>query len=415
MTGRPMTGVNNVDLDHHGAEFRDSNRAVIRRLHSSGCPIGHSSHVGGFWAVYGYDAIYDAARTPDLFSSRHAPPEIDKGVPPSGTPLALAPIDYDGPMVRELRRVVLGYFSPQGAKREEPRLRAIATELIDTFIDRGACDLSWELLTPLPARWILEALGWDTTEWRTWIGLIHSMVHDRVGNPEKAQAAAEELATRVMTEVASRRQSGELGDDLTGAILRAEPSGQSLGDEQVIGFLVLLLLGGMDTTAALTGNAIIELDRDPELRHRMIGDRSLLPAATEEFLRHSSPSYGLYRTVMRDEVFHGQQLRAGDRAMLMFPAAGLDPGVFEHPEQIRLDRSSNRHFGFGVGAHRCLGSHHARVMFRVMLDEIFDRLPDFRIDGEVVRFHDAGDVWGPRRLPIAFTPGPRSSSTPKEV
>jgi len=410
-----MTAVNNVDLDHHGPEFRDDNRSVIRRLHGSGCPIGHSTHVGGFWAIYGYQAVYDAAHMPELFSSRHAPPEIQKGIPPSATPIAFAPLDYDGPIVQELRRVVLGYLSPQGAKREEPRLRAIATELIDEFIERGTCDLSWELLTPLPARWILEALGWDATEWRTWIGLIHSIVHDRVEDLQKSEEAAAEVATRVMTEVAARRDSGELGDDLTGAILRAECAGQPLSDEQVIGFLVLLLLGGMDTTAALTGNTIIELDRDHELRRRLIDDRSLLPAATEEMLRHSSPSYGLYRTVMRDEVFYGQQLRAGDRAMIMFPAAGLDPDVFEAPEDIQPDRTGNRHFGFGAGPHRCLGSHHARVMFQVILDEIFDRLPDFRIDGEVVRFHDAGDVWGPRILPIAFTPGPRSSSTPREA
>lgn len=406
-TERDPLPANDVDLEHHGAAFRDDNRNVVARLHGSGCPIGHSDHYGGFWAIYGYQAVYDATHDSELFSSRHAPPEIDKGVPSSGTPLALLPIDFDGPIVQEQRRIVLSYFSPGTAAREEPRLREIAHELVDEFIERGHCDLTQELLTPLPARWILEALGWDTTDWRGWIELLHTLVHDRAEQPEKAQAAVEELARRVMTEVATRRASGDLGDDLTGAILRGTPGGEPLPEHQVIGYLVNLLLGGMDTTAGLTGNVVEELDRDHELRQRLIDDRSLLPVATEEFLRHDSPAFGLYRTVMRDEVFHGQQLHAGDRAVILFPAAGFDPAAYEHPDEIRLDRTGSRHLSFGVGPHRCLGSHHARVMFRVMIDEVLTRLPDFEISGPVVRYQDAGDVWAIRHLPVTFTPGPR--------
>jgi cytochrome P450 len=93
--------------------------------------------------------------------------------------------------------------------------------------------------------------------------------------------------------------------------------------------------------------------------------------------------------------------------MLMFPAAGLDPAVFEDPEAVDFERKGNRHMAFGLGAHRCLGSHHARVMFQVMLGQILERLPDFRITGDVVRFADAGDVYAIRHLPISFTPGPR--------
>ena len=121
----------------------------------------------------------------------------------------------------------------------------------------------------------------------------------------------------------------------------------------------------MDTTAGLTGNVIVELDRRPELRQQLIDDPALIGAATEEFLRHDSPSFGLYRTVTRDAVFHGEQLRRGDRAILMFPAAGLDPATFEDPDTIDFVRTSNRHMAFGLGAHRCLGSHHAWIMFRV--------------------------------------------------
>lgn len=393
-----------ISFDHHSAEFRDSCPEVVRRLHASGCPLGFSSEHDGFWAIYGYDALYDAVQDGDLFSSAHSA-AVPKGVPRAPYDDPLIPIDVDGPMVQEYRRVVLRWFSPGGANAAEPRIRALATELVDTFIERGEADISQELLTPLPARLILELLGWEADRWSEWIQWIHAAVHDRTEHPDEAGEAVVNIYGSITAEIEKRR--GHLGDDVFGDILRARFDGEPFTEAQVVGFAFLLLLGGMDTTAGLTGNVVLELDRRPELRQQLIDDPSSLPAATEEFLRHDSPAFGLYRTVTRDTVFHGQQLRAGDRAILMFPAAGRDPSHFEQPDAVDLSRSGNRHMAFGLGAHRCLGSHHARVMFRVMLGEILARLPDFRVVGEAVRFPDAGDVYAVRNLPIAFTPGPR--------
>jgi cytochrome P450 len=304
---------------------------------------------------------------------------------------------------------VLSWFSPGGAQALEPRIRELATELIDAFIERGHADLSQELFTPLPARLILELLGWDTERWPEWIEWIHSTVHDRTEHPERAVDAVTNIFTNISEEIARHR--AELTDDMFSEILRAEVDGAPLTDAQVVSYAFLLLLGGMDTTAGLTGNVIVELDRQPELRRQLIDDPSLMAKATEEFLRFDSPSFGLYRTVTRDAEFHGEQLHAGERVILMFPAAGLDPATFEHPDEVDFRRTSNRHMAFGLGAHRCLGSHHARVMFRVMLEEVLTRMPDYRIAGDIVRFEDAGDVYAVRRLPVAFTPGPRRIPT----
>jgi cytochrome P450 len=404
MTATEVPARHVIDFDHHDAAFRDDNKAVVRRLHASGCPLGYSEAHGGYWAIYGYDAVYDAVQDWELFSSAHSA-EDPKGVPQASYPTPLIPIDVDGPSVHEFRRVVLSWFSPGGAKRDEARIREICTELIDDFIERGSCDLSSELLTALPARLILEMLGWQPERWPTWIEWIHASIHDRTEDPAKAEAAVGQIFGNIIPEIEARRAN--LGDDLFSDILRATPGGVPFTDEQLLGYSYLLLLGGMDTTAGLTGNVVELLDRRPDLRQRLLDDPSLLPAATEEFLRHESPSYGLYRTVTRDVVFHGQPLAKGDKVMLMFPAAGLDPAVFEDPEAVDFERKGNRHMAFGLGAHRCLGSHHARVMFQVMLGQILERLPDFRITGDVVRFADAGDVYAIRHLPISFTPGPR--------
>jgi cytochrome P450 len=164
----------------------------------------------------------------------------------------------------------------------------------------------------------------------------------------------------------------------------------------------------MDTTSGLTGNTLVELSRQPELRQRLIDEPDLLDTATEEFLRHSTPTQGLGRTVSRDVEFHGQHLRKGERVLLAWAAANRDPDVFDEPNELKLDRSPNRHLAFGVGQHRCLGSNLARTMFKVMLTEILRRLPDFTVvDDELDRFTDAVNVYALRSLRIRFTPGER--------
>lgn len=396
-----------IDFDHHDAEFRDDNKAVIRRLHATGIPLGWSEAHGGYWAVYGYDAVYAAVHDTELFSSVHSA-QCPKGVPAASYDIPLLPIDVDGEMVKEYRRVVLSKLSPSGAAEDEPRVREIVTELIDAFIERGSCDLSQELLTALPARWILEKLDWTPERWPEWIEWIHATIHDRTDDPAAAEAAVGSIFTNILTELAARRE--QPGDDIFSALITAEPGGQPMDDMSIVMMAFLLLLGGMDTTAGLTGNAIEQLDRDPALRRRLIDDPALIARSAEEFLRHDSPSYGLYRTVTRDAEFFGQPLKTGDRAMLMFPATGLDPNAFDDPETIDLDRTGNRHMGFGLGPHRCLGSHHARVMYRVMMEEILRRIPDFEIDGPVTRFHDSGDVYAIRNLPVHFTPGRRTTA-----
>jgi cytochrome P450 len=401
-----ITERHEIDFDHHSPEFRDQCPAVVARLHATGRPLGWSNEHGGFWAIYGYDALYDAVQDPELFSSAHSA-SVPKGVPRSTQDDPLIPIDIDGPSVHEYRRVVLSWFSPGGANALEPRIRALTTELIDAFVERGHADLSQELFTPLPARLILEMLGWNTERWAKWIEWIHSTVHDRTEHPERAADAVTNIFTNIAEEIEHHR--AHLTDDMFSDILRADVEGAPLTDAQITSYAFLLLLGGMDTTAGLTGNVIVRLDRRPDLRRQLLDDPSLITQATEEFLRFDSPSFGLYRTVTRDAEFHGEHLHRGDRVILMFPAAGLDPSAFEHPEEIDFTRTSNRHMAFGLGAHRYLGSHHARVMFRVMLEEVLARLPDFRIAGPVERFEDAGDVYAVRRLPVAFTPGPRRS------
>jgi cytochrome P450 len=394
-----------IDFDHHSAEFREHCHETYQELHATGCPLGWSSAHDGFWVIYGYEAAYDAVQDPELFSSAHSD-AAPKGVPPMAYAEPLIPIDIDGPQVKEFRRVLMPWLSPSAAADRAPRIREIVTELIDEFIEVGECDLMPSLLQALPAYSTLEMLGWEIGNWRDWVRWLHSVIRDRTESPERAIESGLKIQAQITKEIEKRR--GQVTDDVFSAILSARVGGEPLSDTQVRGCATLLLLGGMNTTAAFTGNVILDLEARPELRQRIADDPALLRQATEEFLRHDAPALGLYRRVTRDAVFHGQQLRQGDRAVLLFPAANVDPSEFEDPEEIDLDRTGIRHMAFGLGAHRCPGSHLGRLMFQTMLEELFVRMPDFRISGEVLRFRDCGEVWGMDSLPLSFTPGPRS-------
>ena len=397
-----------IAFDHRSPEFKARNYEIFRELRGR-CPVAWSESWGGFWFAIDYDPVCDVARHPEIFSSR---PERRVPLPPYKA--HFLPMDSDPPQVQQYRKMLLPWYTPKAALADEPWLRAMATELIDEFIELGHADVIAELTTPLPARWILATLGLDEHRWPDYVHWVHTIIHERSHQPEVAAQAVQELFGELATVIVQRRADG-LGDDMLSGILRGEVDGSPLTDEQILNCVFLQIVGGMDTTSGLTGNSLVRLVEQPALRTRLLAEPELLEHATEEFLRHDTPVQGggNARLVTQDVVFHGQQLRAGDRIVPMYGAANRDPRVFEHPDEIDFDRTEIRHIAFGVGQHRCLGSNIARVMFKVMVGEILRRMPDFRIDGEVTRFNDAGDIYAIRSLPLSFTPGTRIGGAAK--
>jgi cytochrome P450 len=388
-----------VDLDHHSPDFGDDPYSRFRQMQESGCPVAHSNHYEGFWALADYASVFEAARDDELFNSA---PSV--GVPASGMPFPILPIESDPPQTQELREATLRQFSPGSAERARPLATEIADELIDQFIERGACDLVADLTTPLPARLILRLLEWDESRYRDWVKWVHTLVHERA-HEEKAGMAGMELFGEVTKQLQERRAKG-LGDDLFSDILRGTLDGKPLDDTQITMYGFLMMLAGMDTASGFTANVLLRLSEDTELRAQLIADPGLIKQGTDELLRLYTPTLGLARTVSRDAEFHGQSLCKGDRAILMWAAANRDPAMFEDPDKLDLARpNAKKQMAFGVGIHRCLGSHHAKMMFQVMIGKVLERLPDFELAGEPERFADAGEVYAVNKLPVKFTPG----------
>ncbi len=396
-----------TDLDHHSAEFAKDPLRALSELRSR-CPVAKSSQWGGFWLLTGYDEVFEALHTPEIFSSRPDEQGV-RGVPPQPGAGSLVPIDYDAPDVGVYRSFLLSALSPGSAREMQPMIREMANDFIDQFIERGTADVAQELFTPLPAQLILRLLGLDASRWAEWVTWVHGFVHDPAVDPEGAATKVMAMFAEIYQAIGSARAQPQPG--LLGELVAAERDGRALTDDELANTVFLLILGGMDTTAGLTGNSLVFIDAQPELRKQILADPSVLDQGTEEFLRYATPVLSLPRTVAEDTEFHGRHLKKGEQVLIMWAAANRDPSQFEDPETIDLSRKATRHMAFGLGVHRCLGSNLARVMFKTMITELLTRAPDLAVRrSEVVRYDDASPVYAVRSLPITFTPGQRKSA-----
>jgi hypothetical protein len=163
------------------------------------------------------------------------------------------------------------------------------------------------------------------------------------------------------------------------------------------------MIAGIDTTWSAIGAALWHLAQHPGDRRRLAAEPELMGTAVEELLRAYAP-VTMARLVAQDFDFHGHPLKEGDWLLLPFPAANRDPAFFEDPDAVRLDRATNRHAAFGLGRHRCLGSHLARMELRVAIEEWLARYPDFALAAPAAVTWSGGQVRGPRALPVKIEP-----------
>jgi cytochrome P450 len=195
------------------------------------------------------------------------------------------------------------------------------------------------------------------------------------------------------------------GDDLISRLMSLEVDGRTLDDGEVLAVLWNLVAGGLDTTGSLTSLTLRYLAGHPDHRARLADDPARLVAATEEFLRYFTVVETTTRTVIRDVTLSDQDLHRGDHVLVSWLSANRDPAEFAEPDRVILDRAPNRHLTFGVGPHRCIGMHVARVVFQVMVSEVLRRIPDFEVDQAATRLYPNNSVIGVATMPIRFTPG----------
>ncbi|MDT5068403.1 MAG: hypothetical protein QOK02_4558, partial [Mycobacterium sp.] len=384
MVTRPDVGSDAiVAFDHHSDEFNLNELAINAELRSK-CPVAWNENYGGFWFLTSYDAVSQTARDGNTFAHKYEPNAEDgidylgeMGVPrPEGQP-ALGIGEVDGPYHQALRHGLAPFFSPGAVQKLKPFMEELAHKFLDEHIANGRMDLVLDYASPVPAILTMKLMGLPHDDWHLYANLFHSVMAMPQDSPEYAEAiaAVPQMMQGVLEFAATRRANAD--NDLTSFLIKFEFDGQRLTDEQLLNILWNLIGGGVDTTTSQTALTLLHLGTHPQLRQQLIDHPELYRTATDEFLRYFSVNQQLSRTVTRDIEISGQQLRRNDQVVISWLAANHDEKEFENPDEIRLDRSPNRHVAFGLGPHRCIGSHLARLMSEVMVKAVLDRIPDY--------------------------------------
>ena len=399
-----------VDFDQHSDEYRTGYPELSHALRSRG-PIVWSEHHDGFWIVTGRHELGEIARHPELFSNVRDPDKGYGGVAipsPEGAGGHGGFLEMDPPEHMDYRRVLNPFLSPAAVERWRPLVTEVADACLDEVVESGSIDFVDDLANIVPAVLTMGLLGVPLVEWSRYCEPAHAMVYTSPRSPEFARTfrlilGMVEGITSSLAEARERPRPG-----IIEALLAARAAGAPLDEEGIEGTILLVIGGGFDTTTALTAHALEWLDRHPDRRGPVASRPGLIDTFTEELVRYATPAQGGGRTVTRDCVVAGHPFRAGERVWLAYGLSNHDPAAFERPDEVVPERFPNRHAGFGLGIHRCIGSNLARLTFKTMLGRVLERLPDYRVDTSgVVRYGDIGVINGYRHLPARFTPGRR--------
>ncbi len=348
------------------------------------------------WALMKYPDVYNALRDHDTFSSARNP-LVEKGIFPR-----LVLIADDPPRHTRFRRLVNKAFTLKRVEALEPWITKVANEQLDEM-GRGEVDVVQSYTIPLPVKVIARLLGIPGDEYPTFkrwsdafiSSLISISLEERMRNTQEMVAYFGQMA-------AARRAHG--AEDLITALVEAEVEGESLEEWEMLGFCMLLLIAGNETTTNLISNMLNVLVDRPDLWLRLREDRSLVETVIEETLRYESPVQQLLRVATRDVEVAGVKIPEGEMVAVFFGAANRDPQEFPNPDEFRLDRDLRNHVSFGLGIHYCLGAPLARAEARISLNAFLDRFPVLkRGQTPAVRQTASPIVFGFQQLPLVLS------------
>ncbi|HXN14631.1 MAG TPA: cytochrome P450 [Candidatus Acidoferrales bacterium] len=288
----------------------------------------------------------------------------------------------DPPTQTRLRRLVSRDFTPRRIRELEPRVREIAKNLLDTAERKGEFEVMADLANPLPVMVISDLLGVPPEEYqqfKNWSDKIVEADNTLPGMPipDEIKSAFNELKAYFTAEIVRRRNSP--GPDLVSALVAAHDEAEALSADELLQFVVLLLLAGNETTTNLIGNGMLALGRNPSSMAALRSRPELMRGAIEEMLRYDGPVQSTFRTATRDTVVGGTPIASGMGVFTIIAAANRDPAHFKDPEKFDIVREPNDHVAFGEGIHFCIGAPLARLEGSIAIGAALERFPDLRV------------------------------------
>jgi cytochrome P450 family 142 subfamily A polypeptide 1 len=355
------------------------------------------------WVVTKYEDVVFCSKNQDIFTSA-------EGVL-SSSPGKLGLIDEGEPRHAQLRGLINKGFSPRMVARLERQFREITKEAIDEVASKGECDFVDAISVPLPLRLIAHMMGIKHEDYDSFHRWSDHMIgaYGRFDDPIATMNAGKayvEYSTYITKVIQDRRENPR--DDLVSILTGAKDDGvlvdfdqspeafrdvadrgdreqvealTSVHNDEQIKLMVVLLVAGNETTRNGISGGIQLLIENPDVRQKLLDDPSLLKPAIEEMLRITTPIVSFSRTVTQDTELRGKQLTQGQRVLLCYPSANLDPDEFDDPLTFRIDRNP-QHVAFGIGSHFCLGANLARMEMRVALEQVLIRMKDMEYAAE---------------------------------
>lgn len=343
---------------------------------------------GGAWNVFKYEDVKAVFTNYEVFSSQ--------GSSSSDDPIESSVLRQDPPKHRQLRKLVSHAFTPRMIESLAPKIQEITTSLLDEAEKKGKMDIVADLASPLPITVIAEMLGVSMEYRERFKAWSDALVGD---NPDAYYQCQREMSEYFSEIAEDRRRHPQ--DDLITKLVEARIDNEHLTELEIIGFCILLLVAGNETTTNLISSAVLAFDSLPEVRAEVLGDSALLPGAIEEVFRYFSPVQLMFRSVKQDTVLRGQELKQGQFVYIWMASANHDEDVFDQPDVFNIHRNPNPHLGLGSGIHYCMGSQLARMESRIALQTLLDRYPEYRRDrsAELARM-DSTMMFALKELPI---------------
>jgi cytochrome P450 len=387
-----------IEFNPHSKTLQDDPYPTYRKMRDE-APVMHVPDLD-FWAVSRHADVQTALRETGKFSSRRSL-DSDDGL--SNVPMIVI---MDPPRHGELRSLLSRAFTPRRIDELAGRIREISIELIEQFIEAGSCDLWADFSAPLPTIVIAELLGIppeDKEMFKEKSTLLAQSVGPGMGLSPASLASSSNPVMQLAGYLASifDEKRKKPSDDLMGALLAAEVDGKRLEQAELVGFAVLLLIAGNETTTNLISSAAVLLDQHPDQRAYIFEDPERIEIALDEFLRFESPVQGLERIVTEELTFGGKTLTRGEKVFLMLGSANRDERAIENPDEFNVRRTPNPHLAFGWGGHFCLGANLARMETRIAFEEIAKRLPEYHVSAPTERLY-SGAFRGLLSVPIEF-------------
>jgi cytochrome P450 len=358
----------------------------------------------GFWALSRHADVIAGFRDVARFSSADGV-SIDPSATGPNAHRSMSFLAMDAPRHGRMRGLVSRGFTPRRVADLEPRIRELARQYVDVVLEREEADLIADLAGKLPMDVISELMGVPLADRDEVRRLADLVVHREDGLHDVPQAGMEAaliLAGYYADMIAERRRRPT--GDLTSALLEVELDGERLTEDEITGFLFLMVVAGGETTTKLLGNAWYWDWRNPDERAKPFSDPTRVNQWVEETLRYDTSTQMLARTAAVDMELHGQQVSAGDRVLLLLGSANRDSAVFPDPDRYDLDRDTTAIASFGSGHHFCLGASLARMEARLALGELVARVADYDIDTAGAKRVHSVNVRGFATLPTTVKP-----------